>query len=241
MRSGVRGVFLAADVFCWSTEFSMTKPPVATEGGGRSAGDPAAAPALMIVDGLPQPRTDLLRSRALTAAVQLLTEEGWDAVTQARVAARSGLGRATVYRYWPDRRQLVRDAVLSANLAVRHQMPASGDVREDLLSELRNLRRELTTGRLATVFAALIDRAEWEPELEAVKVTVSRYAGRVLHAIVSGAVAAGQVGAAADPEGSVSLLLGPLLYRRLVSAEDLSDSFLERVVDGYLSAIAAGR
>jgi hypothetical protein len=67
-----------------------------------------------------------------------------------------------------------------------------------------------------------------------------RYAGRVLYAIVSGAVAAGQVGTAADPEGSVSLLLGPLLYRRLVSAEELSDSFLERVVDGYLSAIAAG-
>jgi AcrR family transcriptional regulator len=194
----------------------------------------------MMVTGLPRPSADLLRPRALTAAVQLLTEEGWDAVTQARVATRSGLGRATVYRYWPDRRRLVRDAVLSANLAVRHQVPTSGDLRVDLLMELRNLRSELTSGRLATVLATLIDRAEWEPELDAVKVTVSRYAGRIIHTIVSTAVATGQIGTFTDPDDSISLLLGPLVYRRLVSVEDLSDSFLERVVDGYLSAKAGG-
>jgi AcrR family transcriptional regulator len=193
-----------------------------------------------MVTGLPRPPADLLRPRALTAAVQLLTEEGWDAVTQARVATQSGLGRATVYRYWPDRRRLVRDAVLSANLAVRHQMPTSGDLRVDLLMELRNLRSELTSGRLATVLAALIDRAEWEPELDAVKVTVSRYAGRIIRTIVSTAVATGQIGTFTDPDDSISLLLGPLVYRRLVSVEDLSDSFLECVVDGYMSANAGG-
>jgi len=216
----------------------MTKGSGATERGGPPPGDPAAAAPSMIVTGLPRPRTDLLRSQALSAAVQLLTEQGWDAVTQARVATQSGLGRATVYRYWPDRRQLVSDAVLSANLAVRHQMPRSGDLREDLVMELRNLRSELTSGRLATVLAALIDRAEWEPELDAAKVTVSRYAGRIIHALVSSAVASCQIGTFTDPADSISLLLGPLVYRRLVSAEDLTDSFLECVVDAYLSANA---
>jgi hypothetical protein len=118
-------------------------------------------------------------------------------------------------------------------------MPASGNLRDDLLIELGNLRRELTSGRLAMVLAALIDRAEWDAELEAVKVTVSRYAGRVIRAIVSNAVASAQIATVTDPEDSVSLLLGPLVYRRLVSVEDLTDSFLERVVDGYLSANAA--
>jgi AcrR family transcriptional regulator len=218
----------------------LTKRSATTERGERQRRDPATASTSTIVTALPQPRTDLLRSQALTAAVQLLTEEGWDAVTQARVAALSGIGRATVYRYWSDRRQLVRDAVLSANLTVRHRMPASGDLRKDLLMELRNLRTELTSGRLSTVLAALIDRAEWEPELEEIKVTVSRYAGRVIHTIVSGAVATGQISASIHPEDSISLLLGPLLYRRLVSVEDLSDSFLERIVDGYLAANATG-
>jgi hypothetical protein len=120
-------------------------------------------------------------------------------------------------------------------------MPTSGDLREDLLMELCNLRSELTSGRLATVLAALIDRAEWEPELDAVKVTVSRYAGRIIHALVSSAVASCQIGTFTDPADSISLLLGPLVYRRLVSSEDLTDSFLERVVDAYLSANTANR
>jgi AcrR family transcriptional regulator len=213
----------------------MTERIAAAEGGGWPS-EPLAALASTLVTGIPQSRTELLRSQALTAAVRLLTEEGWHAVTQARVATQSGLGRATVYRYWPDRRQLVRDAVLSANLAVRHQMPASGDLREDLLIELRNLRRELTIGPLATVLAALIDRAEWEPELDAVMVAVSRYAGRIISSIVSYGVAICRILIATDPNDSISLLLGPLVYRRLVSVEDLTESFLERVVDGYLSA-----
>jgi AcrR family transcriptional regulator len=214
---------------------------VATTEGGEWPGDPPAWLTSPIITGLPQSRTELLRSQALISAVELLTREGWDAVTQARVAARSGLGRATVYRYWPDRSQLVRDSVLSANLAVRHELPMSGDLREDLLIELDNLRRELTVGPLATVLAALIDRAEWEPELDAVKTVVSRYAGRIIHTLVANAVSNGQLHTDTNPDDSVSLILGPLVYRRLISVEDLTDSFLERVVDGYLSAnIAIG-
>jgi hypothetical protein len=104
----------------------MTRRAAATERDRRPPSDPVAAATSTMASGLPQPRTDLVRSHALTSAVLLLTEEGWDSVTQARVATKSGLGRATVYRYWPDRRQMVRDAVLSTNLSVRHQMPASG-------------------------------------------------------------------------------------------------------------------
>ncbi|HSY16083.1 MAG TPA: TetR/AcrR family transcriptional regulator [Jatrophihabitantaceae bacterium] len=218
----------------------MTRRAPTPEWDGPGPSAHSAEATSTVVASLPRPRTDLLRAQALTAAVELLTEEGWDAVTQARVATQAGLGRATVYRYWPDRRQLVRDAVLSANLAVRRQVPASGNLRDDLVTELRNLRRELTSGRLAMVLAALIDRAEWDAELETVKVTVSRYAGRVICRIVAKAISDGQLSNFTDPDDSVSLLLGPLVYRRLVSVEDLTDSFLDSLVDGYLAANAAG-
>src|ERR1700751_3109077 len=88
-------------------EYLMTKYSATPKRGGRPLRETAAASTSTTGTGLPRPRTDLLRPRALTAAVQLLTAEGWDAVTQPRVATQSGLGRATVYRYWPDRRQLV--------------------------------------------------------------------------------------------------------------------------------------
>jgi AcrR family transcriptional regulator len=189
----------------------------------------------------PNSRADLLRLTALRAAVTLLTEEGWDAVTQARVAAASGLGRATIYRRWPDRRKLVGDAVLAANLAVRHKKAHSGDLRSDLTSELRNIRGELSERHLAAVFAALIDRAEWEEDLLEIKRTVSRHSARVIHLLISEGIELGRLRAVPSASESVAILMGPLLYRRLVSAEGLSDDFLDGVLDSYLGAAGADR
>src|SRR6476659_8479585 len=80
-------------------------------------------------------KSDELRRVALEAAVEILHKQGWDAVTQANVAERSGIGRATAYRYWPERTVLVRDAVLTDLVPVPHANP-TGDVRRDLGNEL---------------------------------------------------------------------------------------------------------
>jgi AcrR family transcriptional regulator len=203
--------------------------------------EPASANVTPTKADAPSSRADLLRSTALRAAVKLLTEEGWDAVTQARVAAASGLGRATIYRRWPDRRKLVEDAVLAANLAVRHRKAHSGDLRSDLIVELRNIRGELSEGPLAAVLAALIDRAEWEGDLLEIKRTVSRHSARVIHALLSEGIERGQLRAVPSASESVAILMGPLLYRRLVSAERLSGDFLDGVLDSYLAAAGADR
>ena len=187
------------------------------------------------------PPADLLRTAALRAAVTLLTEEGWDAVTQARVAVVAGVGRATIYRRWPDRRKLVGDAVLTANLAVRHKMAHSGDLRSDLIAELRNIRGELLEGHLVAVLAALIDRAEWEPELLEIKRAVSAHSARVIHALLSKGIEQGQLRPQPSASESAAILMGPLLYRRLVSVERLSDELLDGVLDSYLGAAGTDR
>jgi AcrR family transcriptional regulator len=184
-------------------------------------------------------RADLLRVTALRAAVTLLTEVGWDAVTQARVAAASGLGRATIYRHWPDRRKLVGDAVLMANLAVRHQKAGSGDLRSDLIAELKCIREELSEGHLAAVLAALIDRAEWEECLLQIKRDVSRHSAGVIHSLLCEGIEAGRLRPHPSASESVAILIGPLVYRRLVSVERLSDDFLGGVVDSFLGAAGA--
>src|SRR5258708_12621640 len=105
-----------------------------------------------------------LRQTALRAAMKLLREEGWDAVTQARVAEASGVGRATVYRYWSDRTQLIRDAVVARLVVTPHILP-TGEFRADLIDELRYLRHYLTENDLAPLLAALIHPADRQPAL----------------------------------------------------------------------------
>jgi TetR/AcrR family transcriptional regulator, regulator of autoinduction and epiphytic fitness len=177
------------------------------------------------------PRNDKLRTAALDAAILILTTEGWDAVTQARVAKQSGVGRATVYRYWPDRTALVADAVLSVNLSVRHQVPITGDVRADLITELKSMRVELTEKSLATILAALIDRAEWEPDLRAIKVKMTRYAVSVQRMVLANAAFDGRIPRDSDIDAMIALFQGALLYRRLVSDEPITDEFIEHIVD----------
>ncbi|HSY16111.1 MAG TPA: TetR/AcrR family transcriptional regulator [Jatrophihabitantaceae bacterium] len=181
------------------------------------------------------PRIDRLRTSALQAAIVILTTEGWDAVTQARVAKQSGVGRATVYRYWPDRTSLVSDAVLSVNLSVRHEVPITGDIRADLIAELKSMRIELTKKDLAPILAALIDRAEWEPDLRATKVQVTRYAVSVLRMVIANAAFDGQLPRDSDIDAMIALFQGALLYRRLVSDELISDEFIENLVDLVLT------
>ena len=182
------------------------------------------------------PRNDKLRNAALEAAIFILTTEGWDAVTQARVAKQSGVGRATVYRYWPDRTSLVADAVLSVNLSVRHQVPITGDVRADLISELKSMRVELTEKDLATIFAALIDRAEWQPDLRAIKVKMTRYAVSVQRMVLANAAFDGRIPRDSDIDAMIAMFQGALLYRRLVSDEPISDEFIEHIVDLVLGS-----
>jgi AcrR family transcriptional regulator len=175
------------------------------------------------------------RRSALRAAMKLLREEGWDAVTQARVAAASGVGRATVYRYWSDRTQLIRDAVVASLVVTPHILP-TGEFRADLIDELRYLRHYLTENDLAPVLAALVDRAEWEPDLMQVKCDLVDQGMSMVHSLVARAVADGTLRPDVDPNASVSVLAGPLLFRRLLSNEPTDDAFLAWLVDSYLES-----
>jgi AcrR family transcriptional regulator len=192
-------------------------------------------------EGEVQPsRTDGLRMTALAAAIELLTEEGWDAVTQPKVAERSGLGRATIYRYWPDRTALVRDAVATHMRVSRHE-PPTGDLRQDLLNEMHDLRYELTERDLGPVLAAVVDRAEWEPEMFRLKLEITEGGTRVIRQLLVDAVARGDLAPDTDVDASISVLVGPLLYRRLISAEAVAADFAEWLVDRYLQAHATKR
>src|SRR5918992_5737744 len=75
--------------------------------------------------------------RAIVAATQeLLVERGYPGVTIEGVAARAGVGKQTIYRWWPSRAALVLEAYLAGQDAV--PPPAQGtSVREDVRELLR--------------------------------------------------------------------------------------------------------
>ncbi|MEM1331964.1 MAG: TetR/AcrR family transcriptional regulator [Actinomycetota bacterium] len=182
----------------------------------------------------------MARTRAAVAdAVRtLFAEEGWDAVTHQRIAERSGLGRNTVYRHFPDRTALLLHA---GHFNQVHHAPRTGDLRTDLIAELTTFRHELFDGIVGNVMAAMVERADHDPEIGPMRDALVEAGARQTIDIVEEAVAAGRMTDAVSVRDLVAALCGPAVYARLCTGDPPSDAAIEHLVDTHLAPLAPGR
>src|SRR3954466_7284245 len=112
-----------------------------------------------------RPRSEERHQAILDAALASLVEEGYDHMSIERVAARAGAGKATVYRRWPNKAELIVEAVAQHG-AVEVELADTGDLRADMRTFLRGLARKFNgiDGALMTAF--VVERMR-HPELQA--------------------------------------------------------------------------
>lgn len=86
----------------------------------------------------------------LDAALLILAESGFDAMTMDQVAARAKAGKATLYRRWPSKGELVRDALIgmSRNSIEVDRLPDTGNLRDDLLGVMKPYPPEYTERKM---------------------------------------------------------------------------------------------
>jgi AcrR family transcriptional regulator len=167
----------------------------------------------------------------LDAVRDLLLAEGPDAVTHARVAAASGVGRATLYRHWPEPTTLLREALGHARFPVA---PRTGDVRGDLVALLASLRAAFVEGPLAPVLAMLMARATRDPAFATLCQALTGEGHAATAAVLREGIAAGALRADLDVERTVAALGGPVFYRAFIRREPLAASELPAIVDDAL-------
>ena len=173
------------------------------------------------------PRLGRTREKALEAARTLFSEHGLDAVTHLRVAHESGVGRKTLYRHWPEPVDLIR-ATLSTSAFPR--IPPTGDLIGDLAAHLESLRRALVDGPLARIVAALAERSASSPTLRAAREALVEEGCAPIEAILSAAVARGELPPNLDKGVARAALEGPLFYRVLVLGERVRPSIVTSIV-----------
>ena len=118
------------------------------------------------------PRAVRSRAQALRAAQELLAEQGWAAVTHVAVAARSGVGRTTLYRHWPEAVGMLQDAIAERMSQVRPEL--TGDLRADLRQQLNGLRILLHEPVTERGLRAIIERAGVDPAFGQLKEALYR-------------------------------------------------------------------
>lgn len=186
-----------------------------------------------------RPRSAEADRAILRAAVDLLADEGYGGVTMEGVAARAGVGKATVYRRWPCKSALVVDAVTACRES-GVTPPNTGSARDDLLVFVRGFMHHLRTSDAARVMPALVAELSRNPDLAAEfrEGFVQPRRAKVLDAVRRG-VERGEVRAGVDPDLVADGVVALLLHRFLVTGMDLDDDLPERVVDVLWRGIAA--
>jgi AcrR family transcriptional regulator len=184
-----------------------------------------------------RPRSQEADRAILAATLELLTERGLAAMSIEEVAARAGVGKATIYRRWPSKGLLALDAFV-ASFREQQPLPDTGTLRGDLVAALRAWVRAVTETPMGPMLTGLIAEAQHDPELHAA------WRDRVLEPLriqrrimLDRAIARGEIPASADQEVVLDLLFGSAQHRLLLGHLPMSEEFIREVVDVILDGI----
>lgn len=166
------------------------------------------------------PRVRRTRERALRAARELLIAAGVEAVTHLSVAERSGVGRATLYRHWPDRTELLVDTM--SYLVTRGPDPSITEPAQRVLERLRLLRDDMA-GDAALAIVTLVAQSQHSDAFHELR---RRVIGPRIHELAKDFDAAGHP----RPRLAAEACVGALFARRFFLEVETDDDTLEAIV-----------
>ena len=168
--------------------------------------------------------------------MMLLRSEGPAAVTHVRVAEAAGVGRATVYRHWPEQGDLLHDAVAGKE-AVLFVPPRDLPARERLAFVLDELRARLNDDDKAVQFATLIAHATWDPALRRALMQLAGRGQAVIDGVLRDAIDDGELEEGTDIEIVRDELIGALLFRRFLTSRRLDRAYQRRVIENAVGRV----
>ncbi|MGO4692601.1 TetR/AcrR family transcriptional regulator [Glaciibacter sp. 2TAF33] len=172
----------------------------------------------------------------LDAALEILAETGYDGMTIDMVAARAKAGKATLYRRWPSKGELVIDAVAcmkKGDLDPAH-LPDTGSLRGDLIAMIKPHSIEEGERKLQ-IMAGLTSMLSRAPELaDAANAAIVEPRVAVNRILMQRAVDRGEISADCDI-GTLSLISPSMAaYRVLILRKPVDREFLVSLIDGVL-------
>ncbi|MFE9329653.1 TetR/AcrR family transcriptional regulator [Streptomyces sp. NPDC006925] len=180
------------------------------------------------------------RTAILRASVELVGEVGYPRLTIEAIAARAGVGKQTIYRWWPSKAAVLLEAFTDLVHTEEHGggLPDTGDLEADLKAVLRATADEFSDAGFEAPYRALAVASAADPELAEQFAVRLQGPGRKLYAErLRAAQRAGQIDPAVDPDLAVELLLGPFQQRWLNRTGPLTHEFTDGLVELVLRAL----
>jgi AcrR family transcriptional regulator len=181
-----------------------------------------------------RPRDEIREQAILDAAIALIAEIGYDAMSMENVASRAGVSKATIYRRWPGKARLVADAISRQHPEHALADPEdTGSLRGDLAALISTMFAKISGidgGLICGLAVAIRADSELGRLLDQGK---REYHERIQELIVSRAKARGELPPSADPPELIDVVVGMSLLH-LMSGRPLDSDFADHLVDRVL-------
>jgi AcrR family transcriptional regulator len=195
--------------------------------------DPDTGPATASVRRPGRPRSEAAEQAIIDATLDVFAEQGFEGVCVELVAARAGVGKATIYRRWPNKEELLLAAF--GSLKSPYPEPSGVSVRDDLLAIVEVMCADKTDPRKARRYALMLGEGEKYPRLMArYKAEVVEPRREMVRSVIRRGIETGELRPDTDVEISMLTLTGAIMAQEKSASGTLNAEFAARLVDSLL-------
>jgi AcrR family transcriptional regulator len=177
-----------------------------------------------------RPRSEQAHSAILRSTLKLLGQNGFSELTIESVAARAGVGKATVYRWWPNKAALIADAFASSTTRKLH-FPDTGSVRADMSQQMRQVIK-IFNSRRGRIVSAILGGGQSDRDL------IAAFRERFLwprrreaYATLKRGILRGELHKDVDMDLLLDSLYGPIYMRFLIRHDKLTPEFVDSLCE----------
>jgi AcrR family transcriptional regulator len=185
----------------------------------------------------PARRSERSRTAILNATRDLVMKVGYDAMSIESIAATAGVGKQTIYRWWPSKFAVVLD-MWAPDIHLNIAFPDTGDLAADLKTQIKAVIDLGNDPFFGPSFRALVADSQHDDALTAQ--LLDRIFGPRIAACkerLRRGQEAGQLDPDVDLDLAIDLFYGGFYHRYLLRVAPLSHDYADAVVDAVLAGI----
>jgi AcrR family transcriptional regulator len=175
-----------------------------------------------------RPRSEEARLAILRSTLKILGKHGFADFTIEDVATYAGVGKATVYRWWPNKAALIADAFAGSTTRALH-FPDTGSVYSDMSQQMRQLVKIFRSRRGRIVSAMLAAGQSDKDLIAAFRERFLKPRRQEAYATLRRGIARGELRKDMDLDLLLDSLYGPIYMRFLIRHDKMTPDFIDRL------------
>jgi AcrR family transcriptional regulator len=187
-----------------------------------------------------RPRSEQARQAILRSTLHILGKAGFSDLTIEDVAARARVGKATVYRWWPNKGALIADAFASSTTSRLH-FPDTGSIHSDMSRQMRQVIKIFRSPQGRIVSAILAAGQSDRESIAAFRERFLKPRRREAYETLRRGIRRGELRKDIDMDLLLDSLYGPIYMRFLIRHDRLTPQFVDRLCELVLGGATPRR